>query len=85
MYLITKWFGTFICDKKKIQNKVLFPKDANKIAKRLLKINNNEILNEENKITKGKTVIVSEKRLQKIGDYNPSDPFFKNFCQLGFF
>jgi len=79
MYLITKWFGTFICDKKEIQNKILFPKDENKIAKRLLKIDDNEILSEENKIAKGKKVIVSEKRLQRIGDYLPLDPFFKNF------
>jgi nucleolar protein 56 len=80
MYLITKWFGTFICDKKGVKNKILFPKDENKIAKRLLKINKSEILKEENKITKGvKEIIVSEKRLKKIGEYSPSDPFFKKF------
>jgi len=80
MYLITKWFGIFICNKKGIKNKVLFPKDENEIAKRLLKIDKNEILSEENKITKGKKkIIVSEKRLQKIGEYSPSDPFFKEF------
>ena len=79
MYLMTKWFGTFICDKEGVQNKILFPKDENKIAKILLKIDNNEILSEEKKISKGKTVIVSEKRLQKLGDYNPSDSFFKEF------
>ena len=33
MYLITKWFGTFICNKKGIQNKILFPKDENKTQK----------------------------------------------------
>ena len=80
MYLITKWFGVFISDKRGIKNKILFPKDENEIAKRLLKINKNEILKEENKITKGiKEIIVSEKRLQKIGEYSPSDPFFKKF------
>ena len=80
MYLITKWFGIFICSKKGIKNKILFPIDENEIAKRLLKIDKNEILSEENKITKGiKKIIVSEKRLQKIGEYSPSDPFFKEF------
>jgi len=80
MYLITKWFGIFICDKRGIKNKILFPKEENEIAKRLLKIDKNEILLEEKKITKGmKKVIVSEKRLQKIGEYSPSDPFFKKF------
>ena len=78
MYLITKWFGTFICDKKGVQNKILFPKDEKDIAKRLLRINNKDILTEEKKITKGtKEIIVSEKRLLIIGEYKPSDPFFK--------
>ncbi|MCK5635983.1 MAG: hypothetical protein KAH91_01075 [Thermoplasmatales archaeon] len=78
MHLITKWFGTFICDKKGIQNKILFPNEEKEIAKRLLKINNKDILTEEKKITKGtKEIIVSEKRLLIIGEYKPSDPFFK--------
>lgn len=78
MYLITKWFGTFICDKKGIKNKILFPKDEEEIAKRLLKIEGNDILSEEKEITKKvKQVIVNEKRLQKLGEYAPSDPFFK--------
>jgi nucleolar protein 56 len=82
MYLITKWFGTFICDKRGIKNKILFPKDENEIAKRLLKIGKNEVLKEENKITKGiKEIMVSEKRLQKMGEYNHSDPFFKK-CEI---
>ena len=78
MYLITKWFGTFICDKKGIKDKILFPKDEKEIAKRLQKIEENTILPEEKKILKNvKQVIVNEKRLQKIGEYNPLDTFFK--------
>jgi len=79
MYLVTKWFGTFLCDKKGIKNKILFPKNEKEISKRLLKISKKEILSEEKKITKDVDVIVTEKRLQKIGDYNPSDLFFKKF------
>lgn len=52
MYLITKWFGTFICDKKGIKNKTLFPKDEKEIAKRLLKIEENKVLSEEKEIIK---------------------------------
>ena len=77
MYLLTKWFGTFLYGKKGIKNKILFPKDEKKIAKLLLQINNNEILAEEKKISKGIDVIVNEKRLQKIGSYDPLDPVFK--------
>ncbi len=77
MYLITKWFGTFLCDDSGIKNKILFPEDKKEIAKRLKKIDKNEILAEEKKITKDVSVKVSEKRLQSIGDYDPDDSFFK--------
>lgn len=77
MYLITKWFGTFLCDKNGIKDKILFPKDEKEISKRLLKIEKKEILSEEKKITKEADVIVNEKRLEKIGKYDPSDIFFK--------
>ncbi|UCH71933.1 MAG: hypothetical protein JSW62_05950 [Thermoplasmatales archaeon] len=76
MYLITKWFGTFICDKNGIKNQSIFPKNSEEIGKRLIKIYKNEILPEEKRLAKGLTLIVNEKRLQKIGDYTPSDSFF---------
>jgi len=80
MYLITKWFGTFICDKKGIKNKILFPKDKKKIANLLIKIEKMELLTQEKKILKEfNNIIVSEKRLEKIGKYKPSDSFFKKF------
>ena len=79
MHLVTKWFGTFLCDKKGVQKKILFPKDDKEIYKRLLKIEKNEILAEERKIIKKIEVTVSEKRLQKIGEYKPSDSFFNGF------
>jgi len=78
MYLITKWFGTFIFDNKELKKKILFPNDEKEILKRLSKINNREILNEEKKIIKGiKDIKVNEKRLEKIGNYNFKDPIFK--------
>ena len=77
MYLITRWFGTFLCDKNHIKDKILFPKNPDEIAKRLLKIDKQEILMEEKKIMEGADVTVNEKRLQKIGTYDPVDLFFK--------
>lgn len=79
MYLITRWFGTFLCDKKGIIKKILFPKDEKEIYKRLLKIDKKEILTEEKKIIKGIDVTVNEKRLRKIGNYDPFNTFFKKF------
>ena len=78
MYLLTKWFGTFIFDKKKIMNKNLFPNNPVEIAKRLCKIENNEILNEEKEISNNIFVIVNEERLQKLGEYIPEDKFFED-------
>jgi nucleolar protein 56 len=78
MYLITKWFGTFIIDENEVVNKKLFPKDEKEIAKRLIKIEKNKILSEEKQLTKNiKKIIINEKRLKKIGEFKPKDPFFK--------
>ena len=80
MYLITKWFGTFLCDKNKIKKQILFPKNAEKIVKRLQEIEKNDILSEEKKLSKGTIVTVNEKRLQQIGEYVDDDLFFKKIC-----
>jgi len=79
MYLITKWFGTFLCNGKGVKEKILFPKKEKEIEKRLKKIKNNKILTEEKKIIKktSEKIIVNEKRLKKIGTYDPENSFFK--------
>ncbi len=78
MYLITKWFGIFLCDKENIIDKIIFSKDAKVISKKIIKTQQNEILPAERKIVKNvKNLIVNEKRLKKLGEYKPSDPFFK--------
>lgn len=79
MYLITKWFGTFLCDRNGIKREVLFPKNEKEIVKRLREIEKDKVLSEEKKLVKDLKVTVNEKRLQKIGEYNDSDPFFKQF------
>lgn len=79
MYLITKWFGTFLCNKNSVEQHILFPKDEKKLAEKLLVINRGQVLPEEIKLSKKKEIIVSEKRLEKIGSYKPEDTFFKTF------
>ncbi|MBC7128549.1 MAG: hypothetical protein H5T45_02295 [Thermoplasmatales archaeon] len=66
LYMATKWFGVFLYDEKRIKDKILFPKDADEIAKRLYKISKNELLEEEIKFSEHKPV-VGEKRLLGIG------------------
>ena len=79
LYLITKWFGTFLHDGEKIKKQIVFPKDEEEIVKRLIKIDRGEILPEEWDICRDVTddVIVNERRLQKIGMFSPSNLFFK--------
>lgn len=81
MYLISKWFGIFLIDENNtIVKKHLFFKEYENIIKKLIKIENNEILKEEKKIVKGfkkDQIIINEKRLKKLGTYNPKDIFFK--------
>ena len=79
MYLVTKWFGTFICDKTGVKKYILFPKDEKKIAEKLLMISQGLILTEETELLNKNDVVVFEKRLQKIGKYTPDDDFIKNF------
>jgi nucleolar protein 56 len=76
-YLITKWFGTFLCDETGVQKEILFPKHKKEIVQRLREIEKNNILEEEKKIVKNKNVIVNEKRLQQLGTYNEGESFFK--------
>jgi len=78
MYLITKWFGTFLYNKKGLQEKILFPKNIKSLSNRMLKIKKSEILIEEKKISENaKDIIVNEKRLSELGEYKPDDSFFK--------
>jgi len=76
-YLITKWFGTFLCDEAGVQKEILFSKYEKEIVKRLREIEKNSILEEEKKIVKNTNVIVNEKRLRQLGTYTDGEPFFQ--------
>src|SRR4030042_552209 len=77
-YLITKWFGTFLCDETTIQKEILFPKQEQEIAQRLRQIEKNNILAEERTIVKNTDVQVSERRLQPLGSYTSDTSVFKS-------
>ncbi len=76
-YLITKWFGTFLCDENAVQKEILFPKQGKEIVQRLREIENNTILAEEEKISKNTQILVNERRLQPLGSYQYEDPVFR--------
>jgi nucleolar protein 56 len=81
-YLITKWFGTFLCDDTTVLKEILFPKNPKEIKQRLRDIEKNMILKEEEKLVKNMDVCVNEKRLQPLGSYQKDDMVFKTLTIL---
>lgn len=79
MYLITKWFGVFLLTENGgVEKKILFPKDHKEIKTKLEQIDKGEILAEENKIVKKvDSLLVFEKRLNVLGEYQKNDDFLK--------
>ena len=80
MYLITKWFGTFLLDNKEIRKKILFTKKEKEIIKNLKNIRNDKILTDEKKIIESineEEIIVNETRLSDLGKVDQEHPFFK--------
>lgn len=71
MFLVTRWFGTFLCnDEGDVHDHKLFPKEPEAIAKRLKRIEDGEILSEERELVKSlglKSFSVFEKRLEQLG------------------
>ena len=71
--LITTWFGTFVVEKGKVLDKVLFPKDAKAIAERLKARSEGHILDEERQLARNaRELKVSEGRLQELGPVSKS-------------
>ncbi len=64
--LVTKWFGSFLCDEGRVRRAALFPKDAEEIAVRLDQMRKGEVLAEENGLA-GSASQVSDRRLGDLG------------------
>lgn len=67
MILVTKWFGTFLCEEGRVIRKTLFPQDAEAIAERLSQIQRGGVLPEERALAEDFKVKVSESRQSPIG------------------
>ena len=70
LVLHTTWFGSFLFKGEEIVGKKLFPKDADKIARKQLKINQEIVLEEEEELVEeiGHEVYVSSIRLTELGE-----------------
>ena len=83
MILVTKWFGTFLCDRGKVVESRLFPRDPVSIAERMKRMRNREILPEEQEIGKRATA-VAERRLGSIAKIIAFDSGFIKAEDHGF-
>lgn len=66
MYLVTKWFGVFLCEEGKVKEHRLFDKDPLSIASKLAAIQKGEILPEERELAR-RGVKVTDQRLSELG------------------
>lgn len=83
MILVTKWFGTFLCDPGKVIESRLFPKDSNSIAERIKRMRNREILEEEKELG-NRASAVAERRLGSIAKIIAFDSGFIKAEDYGF-
>ena len=68
MILVTKWFGTFLCEENRILDKRLFPKDAAVISEKLALMQRGGTLPEEQELVEGKSkMFVADRRQALLG------------------
>lgn len=83
MILVTKWFGSFLCEEGKVKKAALFPKDSGQIASRLEKIRKGEMLEEEQGLA-ASAKFVTDKRLREFGKRIKFDSSFIKPEDFGF-
>jgi nucleolar protein 56 len=83
MILVTKWFGTFLCEPGKVVESRLFPKDLEGIASRMKRTRNREILEEEIELGQ-RASTVAERRLGSIAKITAFDSTFIRAEKYGF-
>jgi len=83
MILVTKWFGSFLCDEGRVRRAALFPKDPEEIASRLDKIRKGEVLAEEASLASSAKQ-VTDRRLAEFGKVAKFDSSFIKPENYGF-
>ncbi len=81
--LVTKWFGSFLCDEGKVRRAALFPKDPEEIASRLESIRKGEVLREEQELGSSADT-VTDRRLSDFGRVTRFDSSFIKPENYGF-
>ena len=85
MILVTKWFGTFICEENRILEKRLFPKDAEMISEKLALMQRGGTLPEEQELAEGKVKLaVADRRQALLGKPTLFDSSFIKAEMFGY-
>ncbi len=66
-FLVTKWFGSFLCEGSRVIDSRVFPPEAEEIAQRLARVQRGEVLEEEKDLVGERKVRVSEQRQSLLG------------------
>jgi len=83
MILVTKWFGTFLCEPDRVLESRLFPNNLDAIASRMRRMRGREILEEESELG-NKAKAVAERRLGGIAKVVAFDSTFIRAEKYGF-
>lgn len=83
MILVTKWFGSFLCEEAKVKRATLFPKDPKEIALRLDRVRRGEVLEEELSLASSAKE-VADRRLSEYGKKVKFDASFIKPEDYGF-
>ncbi|OGS42406.1 MAG: hypothetical protein A3K67_06740 [Euryarchaeota archaeon RBG_16_62_10] len=83
MILVTKWFGSFLCEPGKVKRAALFPKEPKEIADRLNRIRKGEVLEEEHGLASSAGE-VADRRLSEYGKRVKFDSSFIRPEDYGF-
>jgi len=83
MILVTKWFGTFLCEPGKVLESKLFPNDLEAVASRMKRMRNREVLEEEAELGR-RAKGVAERRLGGIAKVVAFDSTFIRAEKYGF-
>ncbi len=85
MFLVTKWFGVFLCDEHRILEKTLMPKDADAIAEKLAIMQRGGVLPEEAALAEGRVKLnVVDRRQASLGKPALFDSSFIKAEDYGF-
>ena len=82
-YLVTKWFGVFLCEGRKVSRFLLFPRGPQEIAERIRAMQMGDVLEEEKELS-FRGILFTDPRMSGMGKVVEFDSSFILSEQYGF-